>query len=216
MNSIKALEMINTNRIDELKAILEDEVYNDEISKGNPGAKKRYAAMKKYFTYTANEEGRKEYSTKPCKLQTGEEEYTSFCDGFTIVLTKEPTGNIELFDDYGNYIHVHQYFKSVYFDDGKLNVKKIISQAKSKGYKLNKKEVVQGDSFSFVMHYKNDYYKIGLLDMTTQIIDDGDDMDASYNENMGRLLYLRNKLGKIAILPLARGTNLDGKTIIEV
>ena len=50
MRSIEALKLINAGKIAELKVILEDEVYQDSL-KTNPSAKKRYAAMKKYFSY---------------------------------------------------------------------------------------------------------------------------------------------------------------------
>ena len=43
--------MLNNNRIDDLKALLRDEIYA-EVLKKKPGANKRYSAMKKYFTYT--------------------------------------------------------------------------------------------------------------------------------------------------------------------
>ena len=50
MRNTLVLEMLNAGRIDELKKILEDEIYEDSL-KVKPGAKKRYAAMKKYFKY---------------------------------------------------------------------------------------------------------------------------------------------------------------------
>ena len=53
MRSVKVLEMLNEGKIDELKNKLQDEIYTDSL-KGKPTAKKRYAAMKKYFSYTNN------------------------------------------------------------------------------------------------------------------------------------------------------------------
>ena len=53
MRSVKVLEMLNEGKIDELKNKLQDEIYTDSL-KGKPTAKKRYTAMKKYFSYTNN------------------------------------------------------------------------------------------------------------------------------------------------------------------
>ena len=49
MRAIKMLEMLNDGRIEEVKEILRDEIYTELLSI-KPGAKRRYAAMKKYFT----------------------------------------------------------------------------------------------------------------------------------------------------------------------
>ena len=53
MRSIKTLEMLKKGQIEELKSALQDDIYQDSLKK-KPNAKKRYAAMKKYFTYTDN------------------------------------------------------------------------------------------------------------------------------------------------------------------
>ena len=48
MQNTKVLEMINNGQIEELKALLQDEIFADSL-KGNGNAKKRYSAMKRYF-----------------------------------------------------------------------------------------------------------------------------------------------------------------------
>lgn len=48
MKSSKVLEMLEQNRIEELKAELQDEIFTESL-KSKPDAKKRYAAMKKIF-----------------------------------------------------------------------------------------------------------------------------------------------------------------------
>lgn len=50
MKTERILEMINKNEIKELKKILQDEIYTSNIN-ANPGQKKRYAAMKKFYKY---------------------------------------------------------------------------------------------------------------------------------------------------------------------
>ena len=100
MRSIKVLGMINEGRIEELKAALRDEIYQESLKK-KPNAKRRYSAMKKYFGYT---DSVREVCQKPCVIEFDGEEYTSFTNSYTLVLTKEPTGEIELFNqDNGRY-----------------------------------------------------------------------------------------------------------------
>ena len=54
MRSIKALELLNNGTIEELSSALQDDIYQDSL-KSNSSAKKRYAAMKRYFTYRDND-----------------------------------------------------------------------------------------------------------------------------------------------------------------
>lgn len=65
MRNIKILEMLNDNKIEELKTELRDEIYTDSL-KEIPTAKKRYIAMKKYFSYT--NETRERYYKSHAKL----------------------------------------------------------------------------------------------------------------------------------------------------
>lgn len=65
MRSVKALEMLNKGQIGELKMLLKDEIYADSL-KAKPNVKKRYAAMKKYFSYTNSS---REILQKPCVIE---------------------------------------------------------------------------------------------------------------------------------------------------
>lgn len=94
MRNIKILEMLNDNKIEELKTELRDEIYTDSL-KEIPTAKKRYIAMKKYFSYT-NET--REILQKPCKVIVNGIDYTCFTNAKTLALTTENTGEIELLD----------------------------------------------------------------------------------------------------------------------
>ena len=169
MKNTKILEMINNGQIEELKAIIQDEIFTDSL-KNKPGAKQRYTAMKKYFSYV-NSNGSKALE-KPCIIKFKGEEYTSFVNGYSIVLTKESSGEIELFDAPDKYLQVE---KMIAFngEEKKVDFNLIIAEAKSKGYKLKKSEVEIGDNFKYVFHYDDAYFKIGLLDATYSIINDG-------------------------------------------
>ena len=51
MKNTKVLELLNNGKIEELKRMLQDEIYQDSL-KNNGNAKKRYMAMKRYFKYS--------------------------------------------------------------------------------------------------------------------------------------------------------------------
>lgn len=95
MRAIKVLEMLNKGLIEELKALLKDEIYANSL-KRKPNGKKRYSAMKKYFTYT---DSPREICQKPYPIEFEGTRYISFTNSYTLVLTTEETGEIELFDD---------------------------------------------------------------------------------------------------------------------
>ena len=100
MRTVRILELLNEGKIDELKAELKDEIYRESL-KNKPNAKKRYAAMKKYFSYHKTS---RECLQKPCKVIFEDKEYTSFTNSWSLVLTTEDTGELELFDkNKGNY-----------------------------------------------------------------------------------------------------------------
>lgn len=196
MRTQKILEMLNKGQIDELRAALEDELYQDSL-KINPSAKKRYTAMKKYFSYT---DSAREVLCKPCAIEFETKPYTSFTNSWSLVLTTEDTGEIELYNtENGKYPDVG---RLVRFDGikKKIDINKVIAEAKSKGYKLNKKEV--GPGFKYLMMYDDTYYKIGLLDASYRIIDNGGVAMTyhPYGEKMP--LTIQTDIGLCMIMPV--------------
>lgn len=137
MKNVKVLQMLNDGKIDELKAALRDEIYRDSL-KTKPDAKKRYAAMKKYFTYHKSE---RECCRKPCEVEFEGKTYISFTNSWSLVLTTEDTGEIELFDKTTrSYPEVG---RLISFDGikRKVDFHEVFAEAKCRGYKLVKKEV---------------------------------------------------------------------------
>lgn len=220
VKNTKILEMINNGQIEELKAIIQDEIFTDSL-KSKPGAKQRYAAMKKYFLYV-NNNGNKAFE-KPCIIEFKGEKYTSFVNKYSIALTKESSGEMELFDDPDKYLKVD---KMITFngEEKEIDFNTIIAEAKSKGYKLKKSEVEIGDNFKYVFHYDDAYFKIGLLDATYSIINDGGKATVWHSE-YGKKKYspiiIKNSLGICLILPInfdkcEDGMICEGMTVIEV
>lgn len=201
MKNTAVLEMINNGEIDTLKSLLQDEIYKDSL-KGNPGVEKRYKAMEQYIKAATNWTAKvREDFHKPCKVNVHGEEYYSFIDGYSIVLTKESIGQIQEYDNSENtYLKVE---KMVTFDGmmEKINVNKILAEAKSKGYKWKKTELGDNGNFNYVFKYKDGYFKIGLFDMAYSIIDDGKEAEVYYISNRSPLT-IRTSVGIAVILPV--------------
>lgn len=169
MRSVKVLEMLNEGKINELKNKLQDEIYIDSL-KRKQTAKKRYTAMKKYFSYTNNA---RECCQKPCAIEFEDKQYISFTNSWSLVLTTEDIGEIELFDK--EKLKYPDVTRLISFEGikRKVDFSKVFAEAKSRGYKLTKKEV--GAGFEYLMLYDGTYYKIGLLEASYGIIDDGEE-----------------------------------------
>lgn len=212
MRSIKALDLINRGKIDELKGLLEDEVYQDTL-KNKPNAKKHYMAMKKYFKYT---DSARECLQKPCVIEFENKFYTSFTNSWSLILTTESTGEIELFDkETGKYPDVGRLLR---FDGlkKKIDFNKVIAEAKSKGYKLNKAEV--GPGFTHLMLYDGTYYKIGLIDISYGIINDGEPALTYHPDGEKMPLTIQTNFGICMIMPvfMREGEPDESHVIIEV
>ena len=61
--------------------------------------------MKKYFSYVKNNNKALE---KPCVIDFEGEKYTSFINGYSIALTTEKSGEIELFEEPEKYFNVQK------------------------------------------------------------------------------------------------------------
>lgn len=195
MRSIKALELLKQNRLNELRAALEDEVYQESL-KTRPNAKKRYTAMKRYFSYSSNP---REVCQKPCAIEYEGKPYTSFTNSWSLALTTEPTGEIELFDtDNGNYPDVSRLI-NFSGTEKKVNFADVFARAKTKGYKLTKGSMHTND---YLMCYHGVYFRIPLLDITYSIIDDGGEASIFHEEGSLRPMTIKNDIGVCIILPI--------------
>ena len=196
MKNTIVLDMLRKGQVDEVIRMLEDEIYQQSLDV-KPGAKKRYAAMKKYFAY---HQAVRECLQKPCVIEFESKTYTCFTNSWSLVLTTEDTGEIELFDEAnGKYPDVARLFR---FDGikKKIDFNKVIAEAKSKGYRLTKKEV--GPGFKYLMHYDGGYYKIGLLDATYGIINDGEIVMTYHPDGEKQPLTFQNDIGFGIVMPV--------------
>lgn len=214
MRSTLVLEMLNEGKIEELKKLLQDEIFEESL-KLKPNAKKRYTAMKKYFKYHASA---RECLQKPYPVIFEDKNYISFTNSWSLVLTTEDCGEIEMYDESnGKYPDVTRLLR---FDGikKKLDFHKVLAEAKSKGYKLNKKEV--DSRFTYLMLYDGTYYKIGLLDATLGIIDNGEPVMTYHPDGERMPLTIQNSVGICMVMPVKYEGGVDpeddGKIVIRV
>ena len=214
MKNTKVLEMINNGQIEELKALLQDEIFADSL-KGNGNAKKRYSAMKRYFKFP---DSTSKALNLPCKdIEALGSTYNSFVNGYTLVLTTESIGEMESYDNTsGSYFNVASMLN---LSDAKsvdvFDVNTILAEARSKGYKYKKVEIGQHQDFQYCFKYKEGYFKVGLLDQAFSIIDDGKEAEVYYNGEKG-LLFIKTSIGIAGILPFNVMENIEEKkTVIE-
>lgn len=210
MKSEVILEMLKNNKIEELKRILEEEVYKNAMQ--DKGGKARYSAMKRYYRFA--DKDKVEKLKKPCKdIEYQGKLYNCFIDGYCFALTAESLGNMETYDNANNdYFSVGRLI-SFNGDMEKLNLNKILAIAKSKGYKYKKSEV---DTINAVYYlkYKGSYYKIGLLDKAYSIINDGEEAEVYYS-GKSDVLIIKNNIGIAGICPIIIKGDIANKIIIE-
>lgn len=210
MKSQHILEMLNEGKIEDLKALLSEEIYKSELQ--DKGGKARYSAMKRYYRL-ADKNGR-EMLKKPCKdIEYKGKLYNCFIDGYCFTVTTESIGNMKTYDNTNNdYYNINKLI-SFNGDMEKLNLNKILAIAKSKGYKYKKSEV---DTINAVYYlkYKGSYYKIGLLDKAYSIINDGEEAEVYYSEERN-VLIIKNNIGIAGICPIKLKKDIDSKIIIE-
>lgn len=205
MRSTLVLEMLNDGKIEDLKAALQDEIYQESLKK-KPGAKNRYSAMKRYLK-TISES--RPILTKPCAVEFEGKQYSSFTNSYSIALTTESCGELEMCDEPDRYPKITQLIKFD-GDEGVIDFNKVLAEAKSKGYKYTKTGIYKND---YLMHYNGAYFRMALVDITYGIIDDGSAVEV-YSVDTNRPLTIQNDIGVAMIMPV-RMEDLTDSIIIE-
>lgn len=94
----------------------------------------------------------------------------------------------------------------------KVDFNKVLAEAKSKGYKYSKNSIHNND---YLMKYNDGYFRIGLVDITYGVIDEGEKIDVYFN-GKNRPITIENDLGIGIVLPIRTDGELEGSIIIEV
>lgn len=219
MKSEKILEMLNAGQIKELKEKLADEIYTEHL-KEKPNAKKRYAAMKRFYKYAQNSDPENiKAPAKNLSLTIYDDPVlmTSFMSRYGIVLTREDIGTMEDFStlypdkEYGNVQRLFTDFNG-YQTWEEINIEDILARAKALGYRYSKKEITPGKQ-KYFWNYRDAYYAIGFLDQIYSII--ADECPATmYYINNKTMAKLETTIGICGILPARMTEDVKANKII--
>lgn len=217
MKSEKILEMINAGQIKELKEKLADEIYTENL-KEKPNARKRYAAMKRFYKYVPA--GVPEWCMAPKKdavrtILQEEVHENCFCSRYGVVFTTEDIGTIKNFDMlYPNktYPDVNRFIANVDGDIDTVSIEEILAKAKSRGYKYSKKEIL-AEKPTYFWNYRDAYYSIGLLDQLYSIIADGIPATLHYVSSKS-MLTIATTIGTCGILPVRMTEEVKANKVI--
>lgn len=94
----------------------------------------------------------------------------------------------------------------------KVDFNKVLAEAKSKGYKYSKNAIHNND---YLMKYNDGYFRIGLVDITYGVINEGKEIDVYFN-GKNRPITIENDLGIGIVLPIRTDGELEGSVIVEV
>lgn len=207
MKNSRVLEMLNQNRIEELKASLQDEIYSESL-KTKPNAKKRYAAMKKYISYV---DSVREILQKPCEVEIDGTKYNSFCNSYSLALTTETCGELPMCEEPDRYPSIARLVNYNGVDD-LIDFSKVFAEAKSRGYKLKKNEMF---SNKFLMKYGGAYFRLALLDVTYGIIDDGETAEVYHTHGPRHSLTIKNDIGVCVVMPVFIDGEPEDSVVVE-
>lgn len=205
MKSSKVLEMLKQNRIEELVAELQDEIFTESL-KGNHNAKKRYAAMKRYLK-TVSEA--REILTKPCEVTVHGGKYNAFCNSYSLALTTESCGELQMCSEPDRYPKLEHLVKFD-GDEDRIDFNKVLAEAKSKGYKFTKNAI---HSNEYLMRYNGAYFRMALVDITYSIIDEGKETTVWFHGHH-KPLTIHNDLGIGVILPIRYDGEPDADYVV--
>ena len=159
---------------------------------------KRYRAMQKYFSYEKVSES--VAMEKPFPLHFENDNYICFCNGYSIILSKEKYPDMKLYE--GNpYPQIETIISSIReLQENEYDISSKLKEAAEQGYKFKKSET--GNKFQYLLQYDGAYFKIGILDSAYRIIDNGKNPLVYKKKEKYAPLIIKNDIGICIILPL--------------
>ena len=164
--------------------------------------------MKKYPSYISSA---REILLKPCEVTIEGVKYNAFCNSYSLALTTETCGEIPMCkepDRYPPVVNLLKYEGNI----EKVDLNKVIAEAKSKDYKLTKNALMSND---YLMSYDGTYYRLALVDSTYGIINDGKEVVAYHVRGARKPLTITTDIGIGVIMPVYIDGEPDG-VVIEV
>lgn len=210
MKTEKILTMIEEGKTEDLKKMLQDEIYMNSLKvSGRIGSSQRYAAMKRYFKYSdPNKDKRIAYPCKDIEVNNFivNGKFNCFADGRSIVLTTEDIGELEDFESVTggqDYYNIGNFIGNYNNDPQEIDINEVLAKAKSMGYKFSKQEVVNSckNKFKYLWKFGDIYGKIGILDQAFSIINDGESAKVwAYNPKAP--ILIGTSIGFALVLPI--------------
>lgn len=208
MKKEKILEMLNNNEIEELKKIIETEIYENSLNNGS-GKDTRYKAIKKYISL------KDKNNTNPClSIPCEIEGNTYITNSYSLIKTKE-LFEIEYFDKTkNNFLNVQQLLNTVNKDKNLLNINlnKCLALAKSQGYKLTKSNLKES---TWLLKINDIYFNLALVDMSYNIINNNTDVEIYYSTPVSPIL-IKNNIGECLICPIRLKSLSQNIQIIDI
>ena len=222
MTKAKILEMLNKGQIEELKKILAEEIYEDELKKaGKQDAVKRFAAMKRWMKYARQDIKMFAYPAKNVSVNIAGETKVMNCftNPVSVVLTKESIGSLPDFDsmvENEEYFNIGKAFEGMSGTPEEVDLNALFVKAKVEGYKFKKSEV-DIFNFKYVLKYKDLYVKFAYVDNVFGIINDGEKAKVYYIA-YDQPLFIETSIGYAFVLPLfwENVPGQLGKIVIEM
>lgn len=208
MKKEKILEMLNNNEIEELKKIIETEIYENSLNNGS-GKDTRYKAIKKYISL------KDKNNTNPClSIPCEIDGNTYITNSYSLIKTKE-LFEIEYFDKTkNNFLNVQPLLNTVNKDKNSLNINlnKCLALAKSQGYKLIKSTLKEP---TWLLKINDIYFNLALVDMSYNIINNNTDVNIYYSKSNAPML-ITNDIGECLVLPILLKNISKSINIIDI
>lgn len=205
MRSSKVLEMLEKDRIEELKALLQDEIFVESLN-SKPDAKKRYGYMKRYLTTVS---GAREILKDPCEVEFEGIKYNAFCNTYSLALTVESCGELKMCSEPDRYPPVERLLRN----DGAariIDINRVLAEAKSKGYKFTKNAIYNND---YLLKYDGAYFRMALLDVTYGIINDGKKAIVHHVSGTRQSMRISTDIGLAVVMPVFIEGEPDGVVV---
>lgn len=223
MTNEKILEMLRNNDTENLKKLLEDEIYEKSLKSGKYSPLERYKAMKRYLKHVYGRNMTNERLYYPCEnisvtLNGKSDRWNCFFNNSSFVLTHESIGKFETFNEHfkdEKYYNIQGVIpnENDYLSVEKINLNELLAKAKSKGYKMLKKNFIES---TFLWNYKEAWFNIPLLDVSYGIINDGKDATVYYTGKY--LILIETSIGYAGICGINTDRNSytdENKTVIS-
>lgn len=192
MKTERVLEMINSNEIDLLKELLEQEIYKKSLSSDDLTHQN---AMKRYYKFKSKFD--KPMCQAPTKVIYDNQEYYCFFDGFTLVLTKNICPDIQL--------HIGDILDFKTLINGCKNgttfstdINQLITAAKTLGYTYKKSEL---EKANYIGKFVKTHVNIAYLEKAFSIINDGKLTEVTYSKEHSPIL-IKTSIGYALVSPM--------------